>query len=112
MILEKGFPIFDSGLVYSRAYAFHYIEAFFLLFGQNEFMARFPSVIFGMLTIILAYFIGKEYSKSGGLISALFMAVFYLEVFYSRQARFYQLFQLMFFLPHRRTERFPKVLQI
>ena len=98
MILEKGFPIFDSGLVYSRAYAFHYIEAFFLLFGQNEFMARFPSVIFGMLTIILAYFIGKEYSKTGGIVSALFFSVFYLEVFFSRQARFYQFFQLMFFL--------------
>ncbi len=59
---------------------------------------RFVSVIFGLLIIFLAYKIGKEYSKSGGLISALFMAVFYLEVFYSRQARFYQLFQLMFFL--------------
>jgi hypothetical protein len=45
----------------------------------------------------LAYFIGKEYSKSGGIISALFFAVFYLEVFFSRQARYYQLFQLAFF---------------
>jgi len=97
MIIEKGLPIFDSGLLYSRAYFFHYTQAFFLLFGANDFMARFPSVIFGLLTIVLAYFIGKEYSKSGGLIAALFTAVFYLEVFYSRQARFYQLFQLLFF---------------
>ena len=97
-ILAKGLPIFDSGLLYSRAYLFHYLQAFFLLFGQTEFLARFVSVIFGLLIIFLAYKIGREYSKSGGLISALFMAVFYLEVFYSRQARFYQLFQLMFFL--------------
>ena len=97
-IIEKGLPIFDSGLLYSRAYLFHYLQAFFLLFGQTDFLARFVSVIFGMFTIILAYFIGREYSKSGGLISALFMSVFYLEVFFSRQARFYQLFQLMFFL--------------
>ncbi|MFA4953083.1 MAG: glycosyltransferase family 39 protein [Candidatus Pacearchaeota archaeon] len=97
-ILEKGIPLFDSGLLYSRAYLFHYVQAFFLLFGNTDFLARFPSVIFGLLTIVLAYFIGKEYSKSGGIISALFMSVFYLEVFFSRQARFYQLFQLMFFL--------------
>ncbi|OGJ21572.1 hypothetical protein A3K73_09465 [Candidatus Pacearchaeota archaeon RBG_13_36_9] len=97
MILEKGVPVFDSGLLYGRAYFFHYVQAFFLLFGENDFFARFPSVIFGLLTVMLAYFIGKEYSKSGGLIAALFTAVFYLEVFYSRQARFYQLFQLLFF---------------
>ena len=98
MILQKGIPVFDSGILYGRAYLFHYLQAFFLLFGETEFLARFISVIFGLLTIILAYFIGKEYSKSGGIISALFMSVFYLEVFFSRQARFYQLFQLMFFL--------------
>ena len=96
-ILEKGLPILDSGMLYSRSYFFHYIQAGFLFFGNNEFFARFPSVIFGLLTVFLAFKIGKEYSKTGGIISALFMAVFYLEVFFSRQARFYQLFQLAFF---------------
>jgi len=97
-ILEKGLPILDSGLFYDRALIFHYLQAFLLLFGQTEFLARFISVIFGLLTILLAYFIGKEYSLSGGIISALFMSVFYLEVFFSKQARFYQLFQMLFFL--------------
>ncbi len=98
MILEKGLPVFDSGLFYGRALIFHYLQAFFLLFGQTEFLARFISVIFGLFTIVLAYFIGKEYSKSGGIISALFMSVFYLEIFFSKQARFYQMFQFLFFL--------------
>lgn len=98
MILSKGLPLFDSGLLYGRAYFFHYLQSFFLLFGQTEFLARFVSVIIGILTILLAYKIAKEYSKSGGIITAIFMSIFYLEVFYSRQARFYQLFQLMFFL--------------
>lgn len=97
-IIEKGIPVFDSGALYSRAYVFHYIQALFIFFIHNDFGARFASVIFGMLTIVLGYFIGKEYSKSGGVIVALFLAVFYLEVFYSRQARFYQMFQFMFFL--------------
>ena len=98
-IINHGFPVFDSGASYGRAYLFHYLEAFFILIGGNsDFNARIISVIFGVLTVLFAYFIGKEYSKSGGVICALFMAVFYLEVFYSRQGRFYQLFQLMFFL--------------
>ena len=98
MILLKGLPIFDSGLLYGRAYLFHYLQSFFLLFGETDFLVRFASVIIGLATILLAYFIGRKYSNSGGLIAALFLSVFYLEVFYSRQARFYQLFQLMFFL--------------
>ena len=98
-ILEKGIPKFDSGFMYLRAPVFHYSQALsFLIGGVDDFSARFPSVIFALLTIILAYYIGKEYSESGGLIAALFVSVFYLEVFFSRQARFYQLFQLLFFL--------------
>lgn len=96
-ILEKGVPILDSGVLYSRAYVFHYMQAGFLLFGLNDFNARLVSVLFGLLTVVLIYFISKEYSKHAW-ISALFCSLFYLEVFYSRQARFYQFFQLMFFL--------------
>ena len=45
---------------------FHYTMALsFILFGMTDFAARLPSVFFGSLTIILAYLIGKEYSKSG-----------------------------------------------
>lgn len=97
-IIEKGVPVFDSGLVYDRAIFYHYNEALFLLFGVNDFNVRFFSVLVGLMTILLPYLIGREYSKKGGLIAALFMCVFYLEVFFSRQARMYQLFQFMFFL--------------
>ncbi|VVB75310.1 Dolichyl-phosphate-mannose-protein mannosyltransferase [uncultured archaeon] len=97
-ILEKGVPVFDSGVFYGRALVYHYSEALSLLaFGLNDFAARFPSVIFGMLTVLLAFFIGREYSKKAGLVAALFTATFFLEVFFSRQGRFYSLFQLAFF---------------
>ncbi len=96
-IISTRISLLDSGWFYNSAYLFHYSMAFFMLFGQTEFFARFVSVIFGLLTILLAYFIGKEYSKSAGIITSLFFAVFYLEVFFSRQARYYQLFQLAFF---------------
>jgi len=103
-ILEKGLPIFDSGLFYGRSLVFHYSQSVsMLLFGINDFGARFPSVIFGLLTIILAFLFGREFFSESSeknyyaLIPALVFGLFFLEVFFSRQARFYQLFQLAFF---------------
>jgi len=79
-ILEKGFPIFDSGAFYSRAMLFHYSQSIsMIIFGINDFGARFPSVIFGLLTIILAYLFGKEFGgKKAGLMMALFCSIFFL----------------------------------
>lgn len=96
-IVQTGLPIFDSGITNSRAYTFHYLQAFFLLFSSTDFAARFISVIFGLLTIILIYLFAKEY-KTSALIPALLLSIFFLEVFYSRQARMYQMFQFFFFL--------------
>jgi len=98
MILEKGIPLFDSGFLYSRAIIFHYLQAFFLIFGRTEFLVRLPSVIFGLLTIVLGFYIGRQYDKKAGLITALLLAVFIYEISFSRQGRFYQLFQFLFFL--------------
>jgi hypothetical protein len=97
-IMHSGLPVLFSGGNSVGALFLHYSMALFgLIFGSSEFSFRLVSVIFGLLTIVLAFFIGKEYSKSGGIISALFFSVFYLEVFFSRQSRYYQLFQLAFF---------------
>ncbi len=96
-IIEKGLPIMDSGALYGRAFVFHYLQTFFMLFGAGDFSARIISVLFGMATIILAYFIAKEYSKSSGIIALALFSVFFLEVFFSRQARMYQMFQFLFF---------------
>lgn len=103
-ILEKGIPVFDSGALYGGYYVFHYIMAgFYAVFG-GDFSVRLISVLFGLATVVLAFFIGKEFDNSSckgyvtGLVAALLSAVFYLEVVYSRQARFYQMFQFLFFL--------------
>jgi 4-amino-4-deoxy-L-arabinose transferase-like glycosyltransferase len=98
-IANTATPTFGSGLFYSRALVFHYLEGLFIaLFGATDFVARFVSVLFGLSTVILAFFIGKEFSKESGVIAALFTAFIFLEVLYSRQARFYQTFQFLFFL--------------
>ncbi|MDP3987081.1 MAG: glycosyltransferase family 39 protein [Nanoarchaeota archaeon] len=98
MILEGEHSVFNPALGFGSAYVLHYFMAFLgFVFGVSEFSFRLVSVIFGLFTIVLAYFVSKEYSKPAGLISALFFAVFYLEVFFSRQSRYYQLLQLAFF---------------
>ena len=100
-ILETGVPVFSSGWFYGRALVFHYLMALFLVFFNNDFGARLVSVVFGLGTVGLAYFVGREFDRKDkwlGIVSALFTAVLFLEVYYSRQARFYQMFQFMFFL--------------
>lgn len=98
-IATTGSPIFDSGLFYSRALIFHYIQGLFIfLFGKTDLVVRLVSVLFGLGTVLLAFFMGKEFNKETGIFAALFTAFLFLEVFYSRQARFYQAFQFLFFL--------------
>lgn len=97
-IVEKGIPVFDSGLFYSRSLIFHYLMAGFLLFGQNEFNARIISVIFGILTCVLIYFIASEYNKKAGWIAFVFSLFLEIFVEYSRQARMYQMEMFFFFL--------------
>ena len=102
-ITEKGIPMYDSGFTIGSTFVFHYLVALFMLiFGAGDFGARIVSVIFGLATIVLAFFIGREFGKGEegrviGLVGALLTAVLYFEVLYSRQARFYQMFQFLFF---------------
>ncbi len=100
-ILEQGYPILDSGASYERSLLFHYVMAFFMLiFGANDFGARFISVIFGVLTVYLGYLYGRKFI--GGNFApyafAILLAVSSLEIIYSKQARFYQGFQFFYFL--------------
>lgn len=56
-------------------------------FGLNEFSLRLPTVIFGTLTILLVYFLGKLwFNKKVGLLASAIIAVLPLHVVYSRLA--------------------------
>lgn len=97
-IVEYGYPLLDSGATYFRAYIFHYLQAFFMLiFGVNDFGSRFISVIFGILTIILAYYYGRE-NKFVRYGFPMLICLFSYEIYYSKQARMYQMFQFFYFL--------------
>ncbi len=59
-------------------------------FGISEVVVRAPSVIFGLLTIFLIYQLGVSlHSRRLGLISAIFLAVNPLHIYYSQEARMY-----------------------
>ncbi len=61
-----------------------------LIFGLNEFAVRLPSALFGSLTVLLAYFLVKEISKSKKqlwpLLSALILAAMPWHIHFSRAA--------------------------
>src|SRR3989344_4820167 len=62
------------------------------IFGLNEFAVRFPSALFGVLTVLVTYFLTKRIfwdSKSKelyGLLSALFLAISQWHIMLSRAA--------------------------
>jgi 4-amino-4-deoxy-L-arabinose transferase-like glycosyltransferase len=60
--------------------------------GQSPFVVRFPSVIFGLLTICLVFRLGQElFSTRAGLIAAALTAVSPFHIWYSQEARMYSL---------------------
>jgi hypothetical protein len=61
-ILEDGTPRFPSGMFYARAIAQSYmIAASVMAFGQTEWALRLPSVLCGVLLVVLAYWMGLRF---------------------------------------------------
>lgn len=62
------------------------------LLGFSEVSMRFPSIIFGLLTILLIYLIGKKlFSNKIALLSTLLLSINPLHIYYSQEARMYSL---------------------
>lgn len=65
-------------------------------FGTREFALRFPSAVFGLLTVFAVYGMGRElFSERAGLIAALLVAANPFAIRYSQEARPYTLFFLL-----------------
>lgn len=59
-------------------------------FGKNEFAVRFPSAIFGIITILLIYKVGKLLiNENVGIIAAFLLSISCLHLEYSQEARYY-----------------------
>ena len=64
--------------------------------GQNPFVARFPSVVFGVLSICLVYLLGRELlGAQVGLLASVMTAVSPFHIWYSEEARMYSLLCLI-----------------
>ena len=98
--LKYAIPRLESGFVYGGGIINTYFMAFFIkIFNDSIFASRFVSLIFGILSIIITYLLGKEvYSKKIGIIAALFVTFSSIEIAWSRQARMYSQLQFFFLL--------------
>lgn len=101
VILDRGKPVLENG--YSTG-GYQWLQyqlgaVSTKIFGLNNFAIRFPSVIFGILTIWLVYLLGKElFNKKVGLIAAFLTTFLKIEILWSRQARPYQALQFFYLL--------------
>jgi len=79
---ETGVDTLPSGAIYGRARIYTAIvAASFKLFGVSEFSARMPSVLFGVLSILLAYGLVRIwFDPKTALFTAFFMAFSHFEV--------------------------------
>jgi 4-amino-4-deoxy-L-arabinose transferase-like glycosyltransferase len=72
-IRYNGVPDLDLG---KPSLCIWLIAISFKIFGINLFALRFFSALFGVLTIILVYFFGKEmYNRTLGIIASIFMLI-------------------------------------
>lgn len=61
-ILQDGTPRFPSGMFYARAIVQSYLIAGSVkVFGQSEWALRLPSVLTGILLVLLAYPVGRRF---------------------------------------------------
>jgi mannosyltransferase len=64
--------------------------------GQSPFVVRFPSVVFGVLSICLVYLLGRElFGVQVGLLSSALTALSPFHIWYSQEARMYSLLCLI-----------------
>lgn len=91
-------PRFPSGNLNQRAMLYaETVGLSFRWFGANEFGARFPSAVFGVLAVIAVFFIARDlFGRNVGLLSAFLLTFSHLCIGWSRLARMYTLFQLLY----------------
>jgi hypothetical protein len=118
-IWERGLPILPSGSFYGHGMLFSYLDALFLgLLGWTPLVAQLPSLIAGLLTIPLAYWVGRGLFASPqeatpdngrqpakawrgeavGLLAAALLALDPVSVLWAGRARAYTLQQALVLL--------------
>jgi hypothetical protein len=99
-ILEHGYPLLPSGMIYLRLGWYGYVVAVFgYVFGHEELWLRLPAVLFNLAVIPLAYwFVARLFSKPLGLVVAALVALSPAEIEIARLVRMYSPFAFLYFL--------------
>jgi len=72
------------------------LHLWMLLFGSSEIAIRFPSAIFGIISIFLIYKIGCHlFNQKIGIISGFLLSISTFHIMYSQDARPYSLFMFL-----------------
>jgi 4-amino-4-deoxy-L-arabinose transferase-like glycosyltransferase len=101
MTAEKGAPIFPSGLFYGHGLLVSYVTApFLLLLPFSEEVARWPSLLFGVVTVASFYLVGSKLFKShvAGLFALTFATLDVSMILWSARMRMYALAGLLMLL--------------
>lgn len=88
---------FVHGILSQCHMPFYYLYLkFFMHFGGNgDLFLRSTSVLTGVLSIIVMYFVGLQHSKKTALICALFTSISSFLIYYSQEVRIYSLLFLI-----------------
>ena len=99
-ILKYGYPLLPSGYVLFHGILDYYLNVIpVLIFGATEFAFRMTSVFFGVSTVILIYFAGKEIAnKFVGFLAAFLIAFSTWYIQFSREARYFAALQFFFLI--------------
>lgn len=99
-ILKHGYPLLPSGNILWHGILNYYLNVIpVVLFGEGEFAFRINSVFFGVLTIVLIYFVGKDIAnKYTGFLAAFLLTFSSWYIHFSREARYYATLQFFFLL--------------
>jgi len=97
-VIEHGYPLLDSGMVYPRFLPLQYLLAeWTALFGFSEGVLRFPIVLFGTAMVPIVYVITKDLVNSKtAILAAAIIAFDFWQVELSRNARMYAPFFVVF----------------
>jgi len=98
--LKSGYPLLPSGNIMYHNIVSYYLKIIpIYLFGDNEFAYRFPSALFGVLSVPLIFLFLKELTNRYiATISAILIAINTWQIEFSREARYYSEFQFFYIL--------------
>ncbi len=94
----------DVPLIFSTLYEYEinppgyflFMHYWIMMFGISEFSLRMPSLIFGVLSVVLVFFLARAwFDKKTGIIASLLFSISMLGVEYSQEARTYSLFAFL-----------------